>query len=38
VITRAIVEGRADDAEQAMRNHILDGFAALGEINSKLHI
>lgn len=38
VITRAIVEGRADDAERAMRNHILDGFAALGEINSKLHI
>jgi DNA-binding GntR family transcriptional regulator len=38
VITRAIVEGRADDAEQAMRKHILDGFAALGEINSKLHI
>jgi DNA-binding GntR family transcriptional regulator len=38
VITRAIVEGRADDAEQAMRSHIMDGFAALGEINSKLHI
>jgi DNA-binding GntR family transcriptional regulator len=38
VITRAIVEGRADDAERAMRSHILDGFAALGEINSKLHI
>lgn len=38
VITRAIVEGRADDAERAMRNHILDGFAALSEINAKLHI
>lgn len=38
VITRAIVEGRADDAEEAMRNHILDGLAALGELNSKLHI
>jgi DNA-binding GntR family transcriptional regulator len=38
VITRAIVEGRAADAERAMRNHILDGFAALTEINAKLHI
>ncbi len=38
VITRAIVEGRGADAEQAMRNHILDGFAALTEINAKLHI
>ena len=38
VITRAIVDGRVDDAERAMRNHILDGFAALLEINAKLHI
>jgi DNA-binding GntR family transcriptional regulator len=38
VITRAIVEGRAEDAERAMRSHILDGFAALSEINAKLHI
>lgn len=38
VITRAIVEGRGADAERAMRNHILDGFAALTEINAKLHI
>jgi DNA-binding GntR family transcriptional regulator len=38
VITAAIVEGRAVDAERAMRSHILDGFAALTEINAKLHI
>lgn len=38
IITKAIVDGRADDAERAMRNHILDGFAALSEINAKLHI
>ncbi|MDY6982128.1 MAG: GntR family transcriptional regulator [Pseudomonadota bacterium] len=38
VITQAIVDGRADDAERAMRNHILDGFAALSEINARLHI
>lgn len=38
VITRAIVDGRVEDAEQAMRSHILDGLAALGELNSKLHI
>ena len=38
VITHAIVEGRADDAERAMRNHILDGFTALSEIKAKLHI
>ncbi len=38
VITRAIVEGRAEDAERAMRNHINDGFTALSEINAKLHI
>lgn len=38
VITQAIVDGRADDAERAMRNHILDGFTALSEINARLHI
>lgn len=38
VITKAIVEGRVADAERAMRNHILDGFTALSEINAKLHI
>lgn len=38
IITRAIVEGRGDDAERAMRNHILEGFAAISELNAKLHI
>ena len=38
VITQAIIDGRADDAERAMRDHILDGFAALSEINARLHI
>ncbi len=38
IITKAIVEGRTDHAERAMRKHILDGFAALSEINAKLHI
>lgn len=38
IITKAIIDGRSDDAERAMRNHILDGFAALSEINAKLHI
>lgn len=37
VITRAIVEGRAGDAERAMRNHILDGFTAISELNAQLH-
>ena len=38
VITRAIVDGKPEAAEKAMRNHINDGFSALLEINSKLHI
>lgn len=37
VITKAIVEGRREDAERAMRNHILEGFAAISELNAKLH-
>ncbi|MES2604689.1 MAG: GntR family transcriptional regulator [Pseudomonadota bacterium] len=38
IITKAIVEGRVEDAERAMRNHILEGFAAISELNAKLHI
>jgi L-alanine-DL-glutamate epimerase-like enolase superfamily enzyme len=38
VITRAIVEGRSEDAESAMRNHILDGFTAISELNAQLHL
>lgn len=34
VITAAIVEGRADDAEQAMRAHIHNGLDALIELNT----
>ncbi|MEP7311111.1 MAG: GntR family transcriptional regulator [Pseudomonadota bacterium] len=34
VITAAIVEGRADDAERAMRAHIGEGLAALTELNA----
>jgi len=33
-ITAAIVEGRADDAERAMREHIEEGLAALSVIRS----
>jgi DNA-binding GntR family transcriptional regulator len=33
-ITAAIVEGRVQDAEQAMRDHIEQGLAALSEISS----
>ena len=33
-ITAAIVEGRADEAERAMREHIEQGLAALSEISS----
>lgn len=29
VITRAIIDGRGDDAEYAMRQHVLNGFKAL---------
>jgi DNA-binding GntR family transcriptional regulator len=34
VITAAILEGRADDAERAMRAHIRDGLDALLELNT----
>jgi DNA-binding GntR family transcriptional regulator len=34
LITAAIVEGRADDAEQAMRAHIHNGLDALIELNT----
>jgi len=34
VITAAIVEGRADEAERAMRAHVRQGLAALSEISS----
>lgn len=34
VITAAIVEGRADDADQAMREHIRQGLEALVELNA----
>jgi DNA-binding GntR family transcriptional regulator len=36
IITQAIVDGRAELAEQAMRDHIQDGLNALAEINEKL--
>ncbi|MEY4640480.1 MAG: hypothetical protein RLZZ227_474 [Pseudomonadota bacterium] len=36
MITQAIVDGRAELAEQAMRDHIHDGLVALAEINEKL--
>lgn len=34
LITTAIVEGRVDDAERAMRSHISDGLEALAELDS----
>ncbi|MEY2853556.1 MAG: hypothetical protein RL030_688 [Pseudomonadota bacterium] len=34
VITAAILEGRAEDAERAMRQHIRDGLDALIELNT----
>lgn len=34
MITAAIIEGRADDAERAMRAHIADGLSALSEIRA----
>jgi DNA-binding GntR family transcriptional regulator len=34
VITAAIIEGRAEDAERAMRQHIRDGLDALIELNT----
>lgn len=36
-ITRAIVEGRADDAERAMREHIAGGLRAIAEIDARLY-
>lgn len=36
IITQAIVDGRAELAEQAMRDHIHDGLGALAEISEKL--
>lgn len=36
IITQAIFDGRADLAEQAMRDHIKDGLAALSELNERL--
>lgn len=35
VITAAIVEGRSDDAERAMRAHIANGLTALLELNTQ---
>jgi DNA-binding GntR family transcriptional regulator len=34
-ITAAIIAGRADEAERAMREHITEGLAALSEINAQ---
>lgn len=36
-ITAAIVEGRVEDAERAMRDHIHQGLLALSELNSNLY-
>lgn len=36
IITQAIVDGRGELAEQAMRDHIHDGLMALASINEKL--
>jgi len=36
-ITAAILEGRAAEAEQAMRDHIAAGLVALSEIDSHFH-
>lgn len=36
IITQAIVDGRADLAEQAMRDHIKDGLTALSELSERL--
>jgi DNA-binding GntR family transcriptional regulator len=38
VITQAIIEGRSEAAESAMRSHILDGFTAISELNAQLHL
>lgn len=36
-VTAAILEGRAEDAEQAMRHHINDGLMAISEIDSHFY-
>lgn len=38
IITQAILDGRADLAEQAMRDHIQDALLALNEISTKLRL
>ncbi len=38
LITQAIIDGLGDEAERAMRSHILEGFAAISELNAKLHL
>jgi DNA-binding GntR family transcriptional regulator len=38
IITKAIIDGRSEDAERGMRHHILEGFTAISEINAKLHL
>jgi DNA-binding GntR family transcriptional regulator len=38
IITQAICDGRADLAEQAMRDHIKDGLAALNELHERLQL
>jgi len=37
VITAAIVESRADDAEKAMRNHITQGLESISEIDARFY-
>jgi DNA-binding GntR family transcriptional regulator len=37
VITAAILDGRADDAERAMRNHVNQGLVALSDLNSHFY-
>ncbi|HEX4999931.1 MAG TPA: GntR family transcriptional regulator [Terriglobia bacterium] len=37
IITAAIIQGKAELAEKAMRNHIADGLAAVAELSEKLH-
>lgn len=36
IITQAILDGRSDLAEQAMRDHIKDGLSALNELSERL--
>ena len=37
LITKAICEGRVEDAEKAMRDHVNHGLLALSELNSNLY-